>query len=84
MDNSIRIFKALSDKTKYDIVMILSKKEYCACEIPELIKKTQPNTSMHLAKLLALDIVKYRKEGKKVIYSLNNNKIRKILKITEV
>lgn len=82
-NDEVRIFKALSDETRYSIVKLLSKKEYCACKIPGLIGKTQPNTSMHLAKLSALDIVKSRREGKMIIYSLNNNKIKKILKIIE-
>ena len=56
--NNILLFKALGEETKYSIIELLMKEEhytytkgeYCACEIPSLIKRTQSNTSMHLAK----------------------------------
>ncbi len=71
-DDSIRLLKALSEKTRYDIIRVLSEGELCACELPELIGKTQSNTSMHLSKLLDLQILEFRKEGKRVIYRIKD------------
>jgi ArsR family transcriptional regulator, lead/cadmium/zinc/bismuth-responsive transcriptional repressor len=81
MNNNLNLFKALSEETRYKIIEVLLKKEICACEIPFLIHRTQSNTSMHLAKLLKYDIIKSRREGKKIIYSIKNNNIKKIFKI---
>ena len=92
-EKNLQIFKALSEDTRYRIIKALleaerkceekkcgnCKGELCACEIPELIGKTQSNTSMHLAKLQDWGIIKVRKEGKMRLYSIENEKIRKIL-----
>ncbi|MDR7666786.1 metalloregulator ArsR/SmtB family transcription factor [Methanosarcina sp. Z-7115] len=94
---NIQLFKALSEDTRYRIIGALleaeskceekrcgyCKGELCACEIPELIGKTQSNTSMHLAKLLDWGIIKVRKEGKMRLYSIKNEKVRKVLKVVE-
>jgi len=82
-EENIQIFKALSEETRYKIIKVLLEGEKCACEIPDLIGKTQSNTSMHLAKLQDWDIVKVRKDGKKRLYSIDNEKVRKILKLLE-
>jgi ArsR family transcriptional regulator, lead/cadmium/zinc/bismuth-responsive transcriptional repressor len=96
-EENIQLFKALSEDTRYRIIKALleaerkceDKKygkfngELCACEIPELIDRTQSNTSMHLAKLQDWGIIKVRKEGKMRLYSIENDKIRKILKVVE-
>ena len=96
-EENIQLFKALSEDTRYRIIKALleaerkceDKKcgkcngELCACEIPEIIDRTQSNTSMHLAKLQDWGIIKVRKEGKMRLYSIENDKIRKILEVVE-
>jgi len=91
---NIQLFKALSEDTRYRIIKALleaeseckegkygQRGELCACEIPEIIGKTQSNTSMHLAKLQDWGIVKVRKDGNMRLYSVENDKIRKILEV---
>jgi ArsR family transcriptional regulator, lead/cadmium/zinc/bismuth-responsive transcriptional repressor len=94
-EENIQIFKALSEDTRYRIIKALleaehkceenkfsnCKGELCACEIPEIIGRTQSNTSMHLAKLQDWGIIKVRKKGKMRLYSIENNKIRKVLEV---
>ncbi|MDY9925228.1 metalloregulator ArsR/SmtB family transcription factor [Methanosarcina sp.] len=82
-EENLQLFKALSEETRYKIIKVLLEGEKCACEIPELIGKTQSNTSMHLAKLQDWGIVKARKDGKMRLYSIDDEKVRKILKIAE-
>jgi ArsR family transcriptional regulator, lead/cadmium/zinc/bismuth-responsive transcriptional repressor len=95
-EENIQLFKALSEDTRYRIIEALleaecerkenkygHKGELCACEIPKIIDKTQSNTSMHLAKLQDWGIIKVRKEGKMRLYSIENEKIRKILKVLD-
>ena len=75
-----KIFKALSDQTRLRIVELLEKKKICACEFVSLVKKAQPTVSQHLRILENSGIVKSRKEGKMVIYSLTNPKIIDLIK----
>ncbi|MCC4769162.1 metalloregulator ArsR/SmtB family transcription factor [Methanosarcina sp. DH2] len=82
-EENLQLFKALSEETRYKIIKVLLDGEKCACEIPELIGKTQSNTSMHLAKLQDWGIVKARKDGKMRLYSIDDEKVRKILRIAE-
>ncbi|AKB82307.1 transcriptional regulator [Methanosarcina barkeri 3] len=89
-DTRYRIIKALLEaERKYKANKSdgfngeLCKGELCACEIPELIGRTQSNTSMHLAKLQDWGIIKVRKEGKMRLYSIENDKIRKLLEVLE-
>lgn len=96
-EENIQLFKALSEDTRYRIIKALleaerkckenkcggCKGELCACEISELIDRTQSNTSMHLSKLQDWGIIKVRKEGKMRLYSIENDKIRKILEVVE-
>ena len=93
-EESIQLFKALSEDTRYMIIKALleteseckegkygHRGELCACEIPEIIGKTQSNTSMHLARLQDWRIVKVRKEGNMRLYSIENDRVRKILEV---
>jgi len=82
-EENVQLFKALSEETRYKIIKVLLEGERCACEIPDMIGKTQSNTSMHLAKLQDWGILKVRKDGKMRVYSIDNEKIRQILKIVE-
>ncbi|MCK5476936.1 MAG: winged helix-turn-helix transcriptional regulator [Candidatus Aenigmarchaeota archaeon] len=78
---NIQLFKALSTETRYKIIEILLDGELCACKIPALIKKNQSNTSMHLAKLTYWNIIKSRRDGKKILYSIKEKKIKEIFNI---
>jgi len=82
-EGNVQLFKALSEETRYKIVKVLLDGERCACEIPDLIGKTQSNTSMHLAKLQNWGVIKVRKDGKMRLYSIDNEKVRKILEVLE-
>jgi len=85
------IFKALGEQTKYKIIELLLKKEghtcetgeYCACEIPSLIRRTQSNTSMHLAKLQEWRIIQSRRDGKKILYSIKDKRVYDIFKLID-
>lgn len=69
------IFKALGDPTRLSIIHVLSKKPLCVCDIANLLDMTQSAISHHLRMLRNLKLVKYRKEGKMVIYSLDDEHV---------
>ncbi len=78
---NLNILKAMVERTRFKILSILVSGERCACEIPDLIKRSQPNTSMHLAKLQSWGIIKSRRDGKKILYTIKDPKVVKIIKI---
>ncbi|MFP4403681.1 MAG: ArsR/SmtB family transcription factor [Nanoarchaeota archaeon] len=77
----IKLLSALGQETRFNIVKSLIDGELCACKIPSIINKTQSNTSMHLLKLVELNILKSRRDGKKIMYSIKDKKVFKIFKL---
>jgi len=72
------IFKALSDKTRLNIIEMLSCGEMCACDILEYFKITQPTLSYHMKILAGCSLVNSRKDGSWMRYSLNSEKAEAI------
>ncbi|MBM4240376.1 MAG: winged helix-turn-helix transcriptional regulator [Euryarchaeota archaeon] len=69
------IFKALSDPTRLKILYLLQNGELCVCEIIIALEKPQSTISHHLNILKNAGIIKWRKEGVWIHYSLSNPKI---------
>jgi DNA-binding transcriptional ArsR family regulator len=81
---SLRIFKALADKTRITILKNLEKRDICACEFARLTGKSQPTVSIHLSILRKAGLVKTRRDGKMIIYSLKDARIKDLLKDAEM
>ena len=64
----VAIFKALSDKTRQDIMELLSKEERNVSDICAEFKTTQPTISHHLQILRNCNLISCRKEGKSIYY----------------
>ena len=77
------LFKALGDKTRFKIVSILLDGEQCACVIPKLVNRAQPTVSLQLKYLVDLGILSSRKDGKKILYKINNPKIKKMIELSK-
>jgi len=69
-----RFFGALADETRLRILRLLMIREMCVCEIMVALDLTQPTASHHLNLLENAGLVKSRKEGKWVFYSIANMK----------
>ncbi|TDX53306.1 ArsR/SmtB family transcription factor [Orenia marismortui] len=65
-------FKVLGDPTRIKIIHALANQELCVCDISELLNISQSAISHQLRKLRDLNLVKYRKEGRIVYYSLDD------------
>ncbi|GAB6098215.1 metalloregulator ArsR/SmtB family transcription factor [Halanaerocella petrolearia] len=65
-------FKVLSDPTRIKIINALANKELCVCDISEILDMSQSAISHQLRKMRDLNLVKYRKEGRVVYYSLDD------------
>ncbi len=75
MDKILPIFKALSDETRLRIITLLKEGELCVCDIAETLKMTQPNISFHLGMLKEAGLIKDRKNGRWIHYSLDESDI---------
>lgn len=85
MREETRIFKALCNEVRLEIVKALLDGEKYVSEIIPYAGRMQPAVSMQLAKLEYLGIVKSRREGGRVYYRIANERIRRILtKILEI
>jgi len=65
-----KVFKALADPIRLRILGLLSSREMCVCEVMVALDLTQPTASHHLRILENVGLVKDRKEGKWVFYSI--------------
>ena len=71
-------FKILGDSTRIKILSALFQSEMCVCDIASLLDMTQSAISHQLRVLKKARLVKFRKEGKTVFYSLDDQHIDKI------
>ncbi|WP_449540282.1 ArsR/SmtB family transcription factor [Ferdinandcohnia sp. Marseille-Q9671] len=77
-----QLFKAIADENRAKITYALCQdEELCVCDIANIIGITVANTSHHLRTLHKQGIVTYRKEGKLVFYSLDNEHVRLLLSV---
>jgi DNA-binding transcriptional ArsR family regulator len=70
-----KVFKALADSIRLRILGLLSSREMCVCEVMVALDLTQPTASHHLRILENVGLVKDRKEGKWVFYSIADPKL---------
>lgn len=64
----VKIFKALADKTRQDILELLGEAEMNVSDICSEFNTSQPTISHHLNILKNCDLVDYRKSGKNIYY----------------
>lgn len=72
------IFKALSDPTRLRIIYVLSKSPLCVCDIASLLEMSQSAISHQLRILRDLKLVKNIRQGKLIIYSLDDEHVLRI------
>lgn len=72
------LFKALSVPTRIKILFALEKHELCVCDIAVILKMTQSAISHQLKTLRQADLVRSRKEGKTVFYTIADEHIHHI------
>jgi ArsR family transcriptional regulator len=75
MQELLNIFKALSDETRLKLLKILEKGEICVCDLVSVLDMSQPKISFHLNVLKEAGLIKDRKQGKWVHYSINGSDI---------
>lgn len=73
------LFKVFGDSTRIKILYALFEAELCVCDIAQLLSLTQSAVSHQLRVLKANRLVKPRRDGKVVFYSLADDHVRKII-----
>lgn len=73
------LFKVFGDSTRIRILYILFESEMCVMDIAQLLNMTQSAISHQLQVLKKSKLVKYRREGKTMFYSLADNHVRTII-----
>ena len=72
-------FKVFSDSTRIRILYVLKCSEMCVCDIAEALNMTQSAISHQLRVLKQMKLVKNRRDGKTIFYSLSDDHITTIL-----
>ena len=75
------LFKLFGDSTRIGILWALSESEMCVCDLCALLKMKQPAVSHQLKNLKQSRVVKARRDGKIVFYSLEDEHIRRLLNL---
>lgn len=73
------LYKVFGDSTRIKILYVLFEQEMCVCDIAELLKMTVSAISHQLRILKGAGLIKYRKDGKSVFYSLADDHVHSIL-----
>ena len=72
------LFKVFGDSTRIRILWALHETEMCVCDIANVLNMTKSAVSHQLRALREADLVKFRKSGKEVLYSLSDNHVKEI------
>ena len=81
IDHLTELFKILGDKTRLKIVLALANEELCVCDLAWLIQLSVSAVSHQLRLLRNLKLVKFRKSGKMVYYSLDDDHINQLIEM---
>lgn len=75
-------YKNLADPTRCKIIFALQNQELCVCDLANILSMTKSSISHQLSKMRTSGVVKCRRAGKEVYYSLNDHHISDIFTTT--
>jgi len=81
-DSLSEFYKTLSDPTRLKILSAIGQEEVCVCCISELLGMSVSAVSHQLKTLRQAHLVKARREGRNIYYSLDDHHVRTLLDIT--
>lgn len=81
LKNLVDFLKAISEENRLKVLCILQKGELCVCDIWQHLDLSQNLASHHLRVLKDFGLVESKKDGTKVIYSLNSKNIKKYISL---
>ncbi len=75
------LFKAFADSSRIKILWALSTSEFCVCDLADALKMTQSAVSHQLRLLKQSRLIKSRREGQSIIYSLADEHVKKVFSL---
>ena len=77
------LFRALADETRTKILYLLADEELCVCDLAAILDLSLPAVSHHLRLLKTMRLVKYRRGGKNVYYSLADEHVLRLIQVAQ-
>jgi len=71
MEGVVKMLSALSDKTRLQIYLLLLEGDLCVCELGSILNMEQSRISHGLRTLREVNLIRNKREGKWVVYSVN-------------
>ena len=81
LDQIAELFKGFADPTRVHILSLLARSELCVTDIAEAVELSQSAISHQLRMLQQMHLIKYRREGKNLLYSLADDHVKTILEM---
>jgi DNA-binding transcriptional ArsR family regulator len=81
IEKTAECFKILGDITRMKILVAISQRELCVCDLSALLRMSQSAISHQLRILRNTNLVRFRREGKSVYYSLADQHVLKLIEM---
>ncbi len=81
LEHIAELFKGFADPTRVHILSLLAEKELCVTDIAEAVELSQSAISHQLRILKQMHLIKFRREGKNIWYSLADDHVKTILQM---
>ena len=81
LEQIAELFKGFADSTRVHILSLLARSELCVTDIADAVELSQSAISHQLRILKQMHLIKYRREGKNLLYSLADDHVRTILQM---
>jgi len=81
MDDIAELFKGFADATRVHILSLLAQRELCVTDIAEAVELSQSAISHQLRILKQMHLIKFRRDGKNILYSLADDHVKTILQM---
>jgi DNA-binding transcriptional ArsR family regulator len=73
------VFKALADPTRRQILRLLGDREMTAGDLAEHFEMSKPSMSHHFSVLKDADLIRFRREGQQIWYSVNTTVLQDVM-----
>ena len=81
LEQIAELFKGFADPTRVHILSLLARSELCVTDIADAVELSQSAISHQLRMLKQMHLIKYRREGKNLLYSLADDHVKTILEM---
>ena len=78
-DNVVKFLRVLGDNTRLEIIDLLKRGESTSHDIQDTLSKSQSTISQHLKTLFDAGVIRFRRDGNKKYYSINDSDIFNML-----